>query len=97
MNLDENQLVSLPPTLGDVATLEVRARGCVCVCADGYCVVSQVLTFNDNELDNLPCEIYQLDHLRIFGMDDNPLEKIPVSDMRHPLPCIARACLLLDG
>jgi hypothetical protein len=36
-----------------------------------------VLTFNDNDLDNLPCEIYKLDHLRIFGMDDNPLEKIP--------------------
>lgn len=77
--MDENKLVMLPASLGDIPSLEV-------------------LTFNDNELDTLPPEIYNLDNLRwarcssgwvfavshfflkkkrIFGMDDNPLSKIP--------------------
>jgi Leucine-rich repeat (LRR) protein len=38
---------------------------------------AQVLTFNDNELNDLPDEIYQLDNLRLFGLDHNPLENIP--------------------
>jgi hypothetical protein len=35
------------------------------------------LSFNENEINDLPDELYRLDHLRLFGMDDNPLEDIP--------------------
>ena len=36
-----------------------------------------MLTFNDNEINDLPDTLYNLDNLRLFGMDDNPLEDIP--------------------
>jgi len=39
--------------------------------------VSQVLSFNENQIDDLPNELYKLEQLRLFGMDDNPLSDIP--------------------
>jgi Leucine-rich repeat (LRR) protein len=36
----------------------------------------QILNFNQNELNDLPDEIYLLP-LKMFGIDDNPLEAIP--------------------
>jgi len=59
LNLDENKLVRLQNTVGQMRALEI-------------------LHVNQNNLRDLPDEIYLLP-LKMFGIDDNPFDDIPVS------------------
>jgi len=60
-----------------------RNHGCVsCLTGVQYfsvgsCNALEVLSFNENEIEDLPNSLYQLDQLRLFGMDDNPLSALP--------------------
>jgi len=80
--LNENNLESLPPEIGNLSKLvelNLDENKLISLPPDiGRLQSLEILNFNQNSLNDLPNEIYSLP-LKMFGIDDNPLEEIPAA------------------
>jgi len=80
--LNENSLKTLPIEIGaltSVIELNLDENQLTSLPRElGKMSTLEVLNFNQNQLNDLPDEIYMLP-LKMFGIDDNPLECIPAN------------------